>query len=340
LAQPMTSVQPTIVYSPDYDLHLMGIEKLHPFDGRKFSRAWREARRVIGEELERRTIRPPRPANRAELLTVHTGQYLDQLKSRQYAARVIELPIIAALPMFLIEARILKPMRLAVMGTIVAAREALKNGLTVNMGGGYHHASRERGEGFCFYADINIAIASLRQSGELVAGRDKILIIDLDAHQGNGHERISMDDPDIYIFDMYNRDIYPQDTVARQRIDCDAPLPAGVDDVYYLQQLRRHLPKVLSAASGAKIAFYVAGTDIYEHDLLGGMCVSSEGIRARDRIVLDMLVASGVPVVMLAGGGYGHESYRHIANSLHFIFDRWAGITSSAPPEALVRPAI
>lgn len=320
----MISIDPIVVYSPDYDLHLLGIEKLHPFDGRKFSRAWREARRMIGDELNRRTVHPPHPVERDVLLMVHTEQYLDKLNSRRYAAGVIELPIIASLPMFLIEARILRPMRLAVAGTVIAAREALRRGLAVNMGGGYHHASRERGEGFCFYADVNVAIAALRQSGELVAGRDKVLIVDLDVHQGNGHERISVGDSDIYIFDMFNRDIYPQDMEARARIDRAVPLSSGADDTEYIRQLRRHLPKVLNAAHAARIAFYIAGADIYEHDLLGGLCVSSEGIRARDRIVLDMLTASGIPVVMLAGGGYSAESYMHISNTLQYIFERWA----------------
>ncbi|MBM4423897.1 MAG: histone deacetylase [Chloroflexi bacterium] len=319
----MLCVEPVVVYSPDYDLSLWGIERLHPFDGRKFSRAWRETHRVIGDTLARRTIRPPRPAERHELLAIHTEEYLNKLRSPRYLAQVIELPVLAALPMRLLESRVLKPMRLAVMGTMMAAREALRHGVAVNIAGGYHHASREKGEGFCVYADINIAIETLRRSGELIAGQDKVLIIDLDAHQGNGHERISAGDPDIFIFDIYNRDIFPQDREARARIDRAVPLSSGADDETYIGQLRRHLPAVIRAASGAKIALYIAGTDIYERDLLGGLCVSPEGIRARDRIVLEALIAAEIPVAMLTGGGYSRESYRHIANSLCYIFEKW-----------------
>jgi histone deacetylase 11 len=320
----MGRVDPAVLYSPDYDLHLMGLERLHPFDGRKYSRAYRAALKSLGDKLKHRTIRPARPIETPELLTIHTETYLDKLKSPGYAAEIVELPILAFLPMFLIEARILRPIRLGAMGTLMAAREALKTGLAINLAGGYHHASQERGEGFCFFADINIAIAALRKSGELVSGHDPILIVDLDAHQGNGHERVSVGDPDIYILDMYNRAIYPQDHLARKRINVDVPIPAGTDETVYLQQLKKNLPVLLDMAGRAKIAFYVAGTDIYEHDTLGGLRVSAEGIAARDRTVLTTLVQAGVPVVMLAGGGYSRESYEHLAHAVEFAFETWA----------------
>jgi len=312
-----------IVYSPAYDLHFLGLEKLHPFEGRKYSRAWREARKTLGEGLERLTHCPPHPIDRESLLAVHTEDYLDKLNSPRYAAQVVELPILASLPKFLIERRILRPMRLAAMGTLLAAREALNGGMAVNLGGGYHHASQDRGEGFCFYADINIALEALRRSGDVVRGQDRVLIVDLDVHQGNGHERVSMHDRDVYILDMYNRDIYPQDREARRRINCDVPLPSGADDALYLQQLRACLPQALREAGRPKIAFYVAGTDIYEHDLLGGLRVSAQGILERDRLVLNTLTSEGIPWVMLAGGGYSGESYRHIANSVCFVIQTW-----------------
>jgi histone deacetylase 11 len=312
--------EPTIVYSPEYDIHLFGLERLHPFDGRKYSKAWRAVEQQVGERLRQRTVRPDRPITTAELLTVHTQAYLDKLKTAAYVAQVLELPILRRVPMFLVERRLLRPMRLAVRGTVLAAQAALKEGLAVNLAGGYHHASQEQGEGFCCFADVNLAITLLRQSGELVAGRDRVLIIDLDAHQGNGHERLSIGDSDIYIFDMYNGSIYPQDRLARQRIDYDVPLPAGVDETVYLQQLHKHLPLALQATQQPKLAFYIAGTDIYERDQLGGLGVSGEGIEARDKFVLSSLSEAGIPVVMLAGGGYSADSYQHIANSLAYIF--------------------
>jgi histone deacetylase 11 len=319
----MTAVDPVVIYTPQYDLHLMGLEKLHPFDGRKFSRAWLTAYKSIGSRLKQRTFQPPRPAECDELLTVHSEAYLNKLNSPRYVAEVIELPLLASLPMFVLERRILRPMRLATMGTVMAARTALRDGVAINLGGGYHHASREKGEGFCFYADINIAIETLRRSGELVAGRDRVMIIDLDVHQGNGHERASVDDDDIFIFDMYNRDIYPGDEEARRRIDYEAPLTSGADDTRYLQQLRKHLPAALAAARLPRLAFYIAGTDVYEHDRLGALSVSQEGILERDKFVFKTLVNAGVRVAMLTGGGYSGESYRHIARTVEAVFETW-----------------
>jgi histone deacetylase 11 len=316
-------VEPLVVYSPDYDFHLFGLERLHPFDGRKFSKAWREANRRLGERLKQHLLRPDRPLTDDELLTVHSQAYLGRLRSVGYVAEVLELPILRSVPMFLIESRLLQPMRLAARGTWLAAQRALDCGLVVNLGGGYHHASADRGEGFCCFADINVAIALLRRSGELVAGQDKVLIVDLDAHQGNGYERLAVGDNDIYIFDMYNRAIYPQDFLARKRINYDVGIPVGTDETIYLQQLKKHLPQALHALGRAKLVFYIAGTDVYENDQLGGLNVSAEGIQARDRFVLETLVAAHLPVVMLTGGGYSSESYQHIANTLEYVFEKW-----------------
>jgi histone deacetylase 11 len=321
---PLTaSINPRVIFSPAYDIHLFGLERLHPFDGRKFSKSWRAARLILGERLESRTLKPDRQISVDELLTVHTATYLEKLKSPPYLAKILEFPILRTLPAFFLEGRLLKPMRLATYGTVTAARQALSDALVINLGGGYHHASRDKGEGFCCFADVSLAITIMRQTGELKPGLDRVMIIDLDAHQGNGHERTSIGDNDIYIFDMYNRAIYPQDYVARKRINCDVGLPAGTDETVYLQQLKKRLSEALIEADHPKLAFYIAGTDIYEHDQLGGLNVSAEGIMARDRFVLNALMAAGIPTVVLTGGGYSQQSYQFIANMLEHVFVTW-----------------
>jgi histone deacetylase 11 len=324
-------VDPRIVYSPGYDIHYFGLERLHPFDGRKFSRAWRCARRLIGPELERRTLRPRRPISREQLLAVHTPDYLARLRSPRYVAQAVEFPILAWLPAFIIERRILHPMRLGTMGTLLAAQAALRGGLAVNLTGGYHHASQEQAEGFCFFADIHVALAALRQAGDLRPG-ERVLIVDLDAHQGNGHERLARGDPDLFIVDLYNRDIYPQDFAARRRIDIDRPLPAGTGDAQYLKVLRTLLPRVV-ASGPFRLAFYIAGTDIYEHDLLGGLNISGDALLTRDRLVLNALLPAGIPCAVLGGGGYGRHSYQQIADSLCYILEQW-GDRAVARPSA------
>jgi histone deacetylase 11 len=306
-------LDPRVIYSPGYDIQLLGFNKLHPFDGRKYSRAWQAARQQAGGRLVARTVRPREPIPRELLLAVHPPDYLHLLRSPRYIAQVVELPVLARLPGFLLDRRLLRPMRLGTMGTLMAAREALRGGLAVNLAGGYHHASSEQGEGFCFYADIPVALAALRHGPEAVLGPEaRVLILDVDAHQGNGHEHMARNDRGVFIVDLYNREIFPQDMAARRRIDVDRPLAAGTGDQAYLKTLGRALETALASGPFA-LAFYVAGADVHEADLLGGLNVTADGVRARDRLALTTLLGAGVPVAALGAGGYGVESYRHLA---------------------------
>ncbi|MCC7360172.1 MAG: histone deacetylase [Anaerolineales bacterium] len=315
------SVDPRIVCTPGYDLTFLGLERLHPFDGRKASRAWRAARRRLGAALDQRTLRPTLPLTREQLLAVHTPAYLDQLRSPAYVAQVLELPIVARLPSFIIDWRLLRPMRLGAQGTRLAAEAALRGGLAYNLAGGYHHAGRDQGQGFCCYADVHLTLAALRQTGALAAD-DRVLILDLDAHQGNGHERLAQADPQVFIADVYNQDIFPGDWAARRRIDLDRPVRSGTGDDAYLRLLRRLLPEV-TAAGPFRLAFYIAGTDVAAEDPLGGMALSGDALRTRDRLVLTALLAAGTAVTMLAGGGYGPHSYLHLADSLSYVVETW-----------------
>ena len=189
---------------------------------------------------------------------------------------------------------------------------------------------RERGSGFCVYADIAISIASFRQSGQLTAA-DSIAIIDLDAHQGNGLARIFAGvasplenrDRTVHILDMYNLDIYPQDRLAIDRIDRDLPLASGTRSDEYLDKLQQYLPSFLSQIYRPKIVFYNAGTDIYEDDPIGRLKISAEGILARDRLVFQTLVTARIPVVMVLSGGYTSESYQLVARSVGEVWETW-----------------
>ena len=214
-----TKVRPKLVYSPGYDVRWLGLEKLHPFDSCKYSRTWNVLCDRFGDGLPSATITPTAPAPLELLQTVHTPEYLQRLTQSRHISEALELASLAWVPSGILDRHVLQPMRLATMGTTIAAKAALAHGIGINLSGGYHHASRDRGSGFCVYSDIAIAIASLRQSGQLTAD-ESIAIIDLDAHQGNGLTRIFECDSSIHILDMYNRDIYPQDDRAIDRIDC------------------------------------------------------------------------------------------------------------------------
>lgn len=314
-----------IVYTPKYDLpaHHLG-RGLHPFDLKKYSRAYRLLGRRLGSRLGQITVAPPRQISREELLWVHTAEYLDRLRAPAYLAAAVEVPLVARLPAWLTDRLVLRPMRWGAMGTVVAAREALAAGLAVNLSGGYHHAKPDGAEGFCFYADIAIAVAALRREGQL-AETDRVAYVDLDAHQGNGVCHAFMHDSRVFIFDAYHAGIYPcYDRPAIERIDCKIPLASGCSDDEYLGKLRDRLPDFLDSAGRSDrvgVAIYNAGTDIYEGDVLGGLSVSAGGVLKRDLYVMEQLHERGMPAVMLLSGGYSEASHRLIADSIQRLVE-------------------
>ncbi|WP_339377582.1 histone deacetylase family protein [Calothrix sp. NIES-2100] len=313
--------KPKIIFSPKYDIQFFGLEKLHLFDSCKYGRAWKKLKNKFGEKLDNWTKCPETEVSIDELSTVHTKAYLSELiTNSQYLSRALEIPPLALVPNKLIDKKVLYPMRLATRGTIMAAECALEDGISVNLSGGYHHASREQGDGFCIYSDIGVAIYQLKQSGKLKSD-DKVIVIDLDAHQGNGIARIFYEDRSVVIFDMYNADIYPLDMWARKRIDANIPLSQGTDDSVYIDKLERELPSFIENQRDAKIAFFNAGTDIYERDPLGKLSISKQGVLKRDKFVLNSLINLDIPCAMVLGGGYTKESYELVADSIYDILN-------------------
>jgi histone deacetylase 11 len=309
---------PRVVYTSRYNIGFLGLERLHPFDAKKYGRAWRCLRDHFGPALKRMTVRPPRPVRRDELLAVHTPPYLRQLKNAKYLAAALEVPPLRHLPHWMIDWRVLRPMRWATMGTVVAARETLSSGFAVNLSGGYHHAKPDGGEGFCIYNDIALAIHTLRSEG-LLGDKQRVAYIDLDAHQGNGVCHMFKDDNSIFVFDMYNSMIYPSyDTDARERIDCDIRLTMVATEDEYHANLETRLPGFLDSISKTEpigLAIYNAGTDVFADDPLGGLNVSAKGILRRDLFTVGQLRDRGVPTLMLLSGGYTRGSYQLVANS-------------------------
>ncbi len=315
-----------LVYSPRYNIGLFGLERFHPFDSRKYGRAWRVLKRHFGSEVKALRIRTDRQANEQELLLIHSPDYLQRLRNSAYVAGALEVPPARKLPWRVIDWCVLRPMRWATRGTILAAEEAIRHGLAVNLSGGYHHAKPNSGEGFCIYSDIAIAIAHLRQSGQLKENA-RVAYIDLDVHQGNGVCHAFLDDPRVFIFDMYNRTIYPLvDVIARDRIDCRLDLPAECDDSFYLQKLRGALPGFLDSIGQQQeigLAIYNAGTDIYKDDPLGNMGVTAAGILERDLYVASELRSRGIPTVMVLSGGYTRQSYELVARSVRRLLETY-----------------
>ncbi len=295
-----------IVYSEHYDINFGGLEKLHPFDSKKYSRAWKRV-----PELHDLKIKVSGPATDEVLLSFHKSEYLESLKNAYTLANALELAILRNLPVPLINMAVLRPMRHAVAGTLIGAEAALEEGLVFNLSGGYHHAKPGSGEGFCLFNDIALAINSV------CGPDDTALYIDLDAHIGNGVAHCFLTDSRVKHFDMFNGDIYPRSDIdARTRIDSRHALKTGTSSKAYLEILHAELPAFLDAHTPARIAIYNAGTDPYFGDSLGGLSVSAEAILERDLFVLEQLRQRNLPTLVLPSGGYSEASHRMIATTL------------------------
>src|SRR5579872_3270392 len=228
-----------LAYSPEYDLHLPGLSWLHPFDGRKYSHAWELLRQRFGAGLDAAHLIPQEEASRDDLLLAHTREYLDSLHRSRAIANALEIAAARVFPSSILDRSILRPMRLATQGSILAVERALQGHAVFNLGGGYHHAFADHGEGFCIYADAAVALMRARKNG-LLHQDDDVLVLDLDAHRGNGTEDIFKDDPHVNFLDLYNFQIYPG--YAETEGQSLVPIPSGSNGAFYLRALREELP--------------------------------------------------------------------------------------------------
>jgi len=185
---------------------------------------------------------------------------------------------------------------LATAGTCLAAKLALKHGGGMNLSGGFHHAYADRAEGFCYLNDVAIAARQLQKVDDV----GKVVIVDCDVHQGNGTAHIFQGDNSVFTFSMHQRDNYP---AIKEKGDLDVELPNGVGDDEFCEELSGSLERI-SAEFEADFVFYLAGVDPYEHDQLGGLELSIDGMRRRDRLVLEWCRASKTPVAVVLAGGY------------------------------------
>jgi histone deacetylase 11 len=304
-----------IVYHPHYNFTAFGLERLHPFDSRKYQRIHHT---LIARGLRRSgDFWRPTALTQVDLLRVHTSGYLGSLRRPQVLARILEVPIVASLPRFLTDWRILKPMRLATGGTVLACRLALEHGVAVNLGGGFHHAAADWGGGFCVYADAPLAAAILRNEGRV----GKVLVVDLDAHQGNGTADVFQEWPWASIFDVYQEDLFP---LRKMPEDYPIPLPRGMVGGDYLNIVRDALPLALDAVR-PDLVIYNAGSDPFVDDPLADLRLTMADLAERDLLVVSMVRERAIPVAMVLSGGYSPESWRIHTESIEGIVTRFDG---------------
>ena len=273
---------------------------LHVFPTRKYQLV--RARVEALSAAERLIFAEPQPAGWEELALVHTGEYLGKLRHGTMTPADIaqlELPW---------SEEMVEGFRLMVGGTVQAALLACSRPsdfrlptsdirVVVHIGGGLHHAFPNHGEGFCPFNDVAVAIRVLQQRGI-----ERAAVVDLDVHHGNGTAFIFESDPRIFTFSMHQQHNYP---MWKPRGSLDIGLPDGVPDVTYLTELDKALPTVM--ASRPQCMFYLAGADPYENDQLGGLRLTREGLRQRDRMVIAAACASDVPLVIVLAGGYARN---------------------------------
>ena len=235
----------------------------------------------------------PGLASDDDILRVHTNEYLQNLKNLRIdpgATRKTGFPLSAEL--------VEREIRIA-GGTIQAAEFAMQFGIAMNIAGGTHHAYPGHGEAFCLLNDQAIAARYL-QHKKLA---EKILIVDLDVHQGNGTAYIFKNDPTVFTFSMHGRNNYP---FKKEESDLDIELPNGTGDEEYLQILGATLPDLI-ARQQPDFIFYLSGVDILSTDKLGKLSCSLEGCKDRDKFVLQLCHDQKIPVEVSMGGGYSPD---------------------------------
>jgi acetoin utilization deacetylase AcuC-like enzyme len=264
----------------------------HPFPTRKY--------RLVRERLLRESsIAPPDlveavPASDEQVGLVHTVAYVRKIKTGTLSAEeqlVLEVPFSPALR---------EAAWITAGGSTLAGRLALeatsRPAIAVHLGGGFHHAFPDHGEGFCLINDVSIASRVLQREGRA----RRPAVVDLDVHHGNGTAAIFQSDPDVFTFSMHQERNYP---TWKPPSDVDVGLEDGTGDAEYLGTLERHLTDLV-ARHQPDLVFYLAGADPYQFDQLGGLGLTLEGLRRRDELVFEWVTRAGAAVAVCLAGGY------------------------------------
>jgi acetoin utilization deacetylase AcuC-like enzyme len=277
-------VIPPIAFHPAYESSLPAG---HRFPMRKYG--------LLAETLVAKGLAPlgfvtPEPADAGILARAHDPAYVAAVLScavPQEIERAIGLPVDPAL---------VRRSRASVGGTLLAARLALTEGLAGSAAGGSHHARRRQGAGFCVLNDVAVATLALQAEGAV----RRVLVVDLDVHQGDGTADCLAHCPDLFTLSIHCENNYPAQKIPG---DLDIGLPDRMEDAAYLEVLGARLPPLLDALA-PDLVFYNAGVDPHRDDRLGRLCLTDAGLMARDRYVVAQARARGIPLVAVIGGGY------------------------------------
>jgi acetoin utilization deacetylase AcuC-like enzyme len=320
------------------DQYALTLPPGHRFPMDKY-RLLREALQAAGPELSELRLQPCEPASPGELALAHAPAYIAAVFDGSLSPallREIGFPWSPGMA---------ERARRSVGGTICAARAALREGIAGSLGGGTHHASADRGGGYCVFNDIAVA-ARLMQAEHhrsQPARPLRVAVIDLDVHQGNGTAAIFAGDASVFTLSLHGARNFPFRKVAG---DLDVELPDGCDDAAYLAALDAALDELWRRHGDDPpgLIFYQAGVDVHVHDRLGRLALSDQGVAERDARVLTAALERGIPLVLTMGGGYGQDIHTTVALQVqtwrlaHAAWWRWAhlraGGTRAAGPGA------
>ena len=290
-----------VIYNKNFNIDLGVLKYLHPFDGMKFCKIHDEL--AGSDQVE--FLSPEGPIEISIVDDFLTSVMRHRVKNKNGIMQALEIPKVPFLSYSYLDKKILTPMRWGVAGTLFGAKKVLEEGGVIwNLSGGYHHAMPQNMEGFCVYNDIGICYQQLLKDGH-VNKDDRILIIDTDAHHGNGNAQTFMDNPNVVLLDIYNASIYPASEFTRERVDIPMKLKPGTDGETYLECLKIALSKITGEF---KFAFVIAGTDVLAVDKLGGLKLTVDDVTKRENLTLNKLADMNVPAVITGGGGYSSES--------------------------------
>lgn len=335
-----------IVYDPQYNISLFGaLDKyIHPFDGEKYGKV----ARYLQDKGLTKTFHPPITITNEVLQETHSKEYLDStLSSWNIAGQVMAVFPLTLAPNWFLQWRVLRPMKSAVGGTLRALELALSHGYAFNIGAGYHHAQNKsypKIGGYCVFADIQLAVKRFHNGNP----QGKVLIVDLDAHQGNGYEHDLGADRNVAFFDVYNQNDYPgwddgknapweifsNDYSARfgewlknltkiaepnrRYIQYNQPINSTTTQEQYLNIVRNNLKTAIEQFK-PDLIIYNAGTDILKGDPEGKLNIDEAGIIERDALVFTHAFEQQVPIMMLTSGGYTRQSAGIIGKSIENI---------------------
>lgn len=271
-----------LVYSPRYEVDIGE----HPFNTSKY----RLIKEKLAREFDDLKFIEPKEVDTSVLYEVHTKEYVDNVLNLTLSYNEVlrlEIPLTE---------EVKNAVLIAVAGTILAAEIALRQKIGIHIGGGWHHAYADHGEGFCVFNDLACAVRYLEKN----YGVKKFAVVDLDVHQGNGTAKIFQNNKNVFTCSVHQKEIYP---FPKEKSMLDCELPAFTTDDKYLTTLETTLKKVTEF--NPEVIFYQAGADVYEKDQLAQLKITKEGIKKRDQIVKECFKEK--PIVVTLGGGYAFD---------------------------------